>query len=175
MATPTQLRNQIRGLTNLAQVDLNILLRRSLTESSLSAALPPLVETYGAAAATVAAEWYDEFRASHRPSGRFRANPAAIPDSGEHALIGWAFSEATDENALKVLIAGGVQRRIVNFSRLTVMGSSIEDPGARGWERVGAGECDFCQLLIGRGAVYSEASADFESHDHCHCAAVPAF
>ncbi len=175
MATPTQLRSQIRGLTNLAQVDLDVLTRRSLSETALRAALPPLVETYGTAAATVAADWYDEFRRAQRAAGRFRATPAQIADSGEQALVGWAFSEATDENALKVLLAGGLQRRIVNYSRLTVMGSSVQDPAARGWQRVGAGECEFCQMLIGRGAVYSAATADFESHDHCHCAAVPAF
>lgn len=175
MATPTQLRSQIRGLTRLAQADLDGLLRRSVSESSLTASLGPLVATYGAAAATVAADWYDDFRNTEGAVGRFRAIPADIPDSGEKALVGWAFSEASDEAAFKVLIAGGVQRRIVNFSRLTVMGSSLEDPQARGWERVGVGECDFCQVLIGRGAVYSEATADFESHDHCHCAAVPAF
>ena len=53
--------------------------------------------------------------------------------------------------------------------------SSTTDPKARGWQRVGVGECDFCSMLIGRGAVYSEATADFLSHDHCHCYAEPAF
>jgi hypothetical protein len=55
-----------------------------------------------------------------------------------------------------------MQRRIANFSRDTITGSSIADPKAQGWERVGNGECAFCSMLIGRGAVYSEASADFE-------------
>jgi hypothetical protein len=70
-----------------------------------------------------------------------------------------------------------MQRRIANFSRQTVMGSSVADPKARGWQRVGAGECKtgFCDMLIGRGAVYSEASADFAAHDHCKCSAAPAF
>jgi hypothetical protein len=30
-------------------------------------------------------------------------------------------------------------------------------------------------MLIGRGAVYSEATADFQSHDHCNCQAEPAW
>jgi hypothetical protein len=30
-------------------------------------------------------------------------------------------------------------------------------------------------MLIGRGAVYTEASVDFEAHDHCHCGAEPAW
>jgi len=175
MPTPTQLRRQIRSLTNLAEADLATLWRRSLSESTLMAALPPLVEVYGSAAATVAAEWYDEIRDAEDARGRFRAIPATVEDPGEQSLVGWAFSEATDESALKVLIAGGIQRRIANFSRLTVMDSSMQDPAARGWRRTGSGECDFCRMLIGRGAVYTEASVDFQSHDHCNCAAVPAF
>jgi hypothetical protein len=30
-------------------------------------------------------------------------------------------------------------------------------------------------MLLGRGAVYTEASADFEAHDHCNCGAAPAW
>jgi hypothetical protein len=30
-------------------------------------------------------------------------------------------------------------------------------------------------MLIARGAVYTEVTADFASHDHCNCSAVPAF
>jgi hypothetical protein len=68
-----------------------------------------------------------------------------------------------------------MQRRIANVSRYTVAESSVADPGATGWQRVGAGSCAFCRMLIGRGAVYTEAGADFASHDHCNCSAVPAF
>lgn len=175
MPTPTQLRSRIRGLTNLAEADLDSLLRRSVSESALRAALGPLVGAYGAAAATLAAEWYDELRDTQRARGRFQAIPASVDESGEQALIGWAFSEATDESALQALLAGGLQRRIANYSRLTVMDSAVRDPAARGWRRAGSGGCDFCRMLIGRGAVYTEATADFQSHDHCNCAAVPAF
>lgn len=173
MATPTQLRNQIRGLSNLAQVDLDVLLRRSLSEARMAAVLTPLIETYGAAAATLAADWYDEFRSARRAAGRFRAIPATIADSGEQALVGWAFSEATDPDAFKVLLAGGVQRRIVNFARFTVTASSVEDPASGGWVRVGAGECDWCQQYLD-GEVRA-VPYDFPAHDHCNCAAVPAF
>jgi hypothetical protein len=30
-------------------------------------------------------------------------------------------------------------------------------------------------MLIGRGAVYSEAGVDFAAHDHCGCQAAPAW
>jgi hypothetical protein len=55
------------------------------------------------------------------------------------------------------------------------MGSSIADPKARGWMRVGSGRCDFCRMLIGRGAVYTESTVDFHAHDHCGCGATPAW
>ena len=53
--------------------------------------------------------------------------------------------------------------------------STLADPKADGWQRTGVGECKFCEMLIGRGAVYTEATGDFGAHDDCHCSAVPAF
>jgi hypothetical protein len=175
VATPTRLRNQIRGLTRLADGDLAVVWRRNLSESALRDALPSLVAVYGAAAASMAADWYDEFRDAHTARGRFRAIPAEIADSGEQALVGWAFSEAVDEDSLKVLVAGGMQRRIANFARFTVTASSVEDPAAEGWVRVGEGACKsgWCDQYLD-GEVRS-VPYDFPAHDNCHCAAVPAF
>lgn len=42
-----------------------------------------------------------------------------------------------------------------------------------GWRRVGDGGCDFCDMLIGRGSVYKEDTAQFLSHDRCRCTAEP--
>ena len=40
--------------------------------------------------------------------------------------------------------------------------------------RVLGGEgCEFCQMLAGRGAVYSAETADFEAHDKCACTPEP--
>lgn len=172
MSTATRLRSQVRGLTRLAEEDLAALWRKTLSEPALRAALPPLIDVYGSAAASVAADWYDEYRDAHRASGRFRARPAVIADSGEQALVGWAFSEATDDAALKVLIAGGMQRRITNFARFTVTSSSVADPAAEGWVRVGVGECDWCDQYLD-GEIRSVAY-DFPAHDHCNCHAEPA-
>lgn len=144
-------------------------------EAALRDALAPLIETYGAAAATLAADWYDDSRDEVSARGRFFAIPAEIEDVGAQALVGWALTEAQDVSGFQGLVEGGAQRRIANFARLTVSRSSIADPSARGWQRVGTGGCAFCRMLIGRGAVYSEDSADFQSHDHCNCAAVPAW
>jgi len=175
------LRDGVQGLVGYAERDLSALWREVRTAAEARVALhdilPALIDTYGAAAATLAANWFDDLREKVGVAGSFYAIPADIPDSGAHSLVGWATSEASDLNSLQALILGGMQRRIANFSRQTVMGSSIADPKAKGWQRVGVGECKtgFCDMLIARGAVFSEATADFAAHDHCKCSAVPAF
>lgn len=68
-----------------------------------------------------------------------------------------------------------MQRRISNVARDTVTQTSVADPRTDGWMRVGVGQCSFCQMLIGRGAVYTESTVNFGAHDHCKCQAAPAF
>lgn len=182
-ATATDLRRGVERLTRLANRDLDIIWQRVRTgvqaRNALADVLPPLIDKYGAAAATLAAQWYDDLREQAEVKGRFSAIPADIRDSGTDELARWAvaplFQAEPDWMTARTKVHGGLQRRITNFSRQTVAGSSIADPNARGWQRIGAGACAFCAMLISRGAVYSEASADFASHDHCHCAAVPAW
>lgn len=178
MPSATLLRREVQALAATASDDLDLLWRRLDTPAELEAALrdllPSLIASYGSAAATIAADWYDEARDEVAARGRFTAIAADTTDLGAQALVGWALSEAQDVGSLQTLILGGTQRRIANSSRLTVMGSSIADPAAVGWRRIGDGKsCPFCSLLIGRGAVYRESTADFQAHDHCGCAAVP--
>jgi hypothetical protein len=154
MPTPTQLREGVAGLSSLASRDLSGLWRQANTPAELEAVLrdllPALIETY--------------------------AIPADIPDVGAQPLVGWALAEANSLDSVLTLVDGGTQRRIANFSRLTVSRSAVADPSARGWKRVGGGSsCDFCSMRLGRGAVYTEASDDFEAHDHCNCGAAPAW
>lgn len=180
MPSARELRRQLAGLTGLAARDLDALWRSldaaALNGGALFDLLPALVEKYGAAAAAAAADWYDELRDERLIRGRFQAIPADIPNSGVEPLIGWATATATDDASLQAMVLGGTTRRILNYGRQTVMGSSIADPRARGWMRVGDGAtCEFCAMLLDRGAVYSEDSADFPAHDHCGCTASPAW
>lgn len=180
MPTATLLRSDISVLVRDAESDLSTLWRGADTAAALEEALrdllPGLIDLYGSAAATVAADWYDDLRDQKSVRGRFTAIPAEVAETGSQALVGWALAEASDLPTFQTLILGGTQRRIANFSRLTVTNSSVEDPSARGWTRIGDGNsCQFCSMLLGRGAVYSEASADFQAHDHCGCSAAPAF
>lgn len=179
MATPAELRRGEQALARLAANDLAALWRQVSNaveaRKALDDVLPNLIRTYGEAAASLAADWYDEARAAAAVSKSFTALPASLDEQGAHALSGWAADKGTTIEEVLTLAQGGMSRRIVDWSRQTVMGSALADPSADGWQRVGVGECDFCSMLIGRGAVYSEASADFASHDHCRCSAVPAF
>lgn len=172
-------RQAVADLNELASNDIERLLgdltNTKNVQDALRDILPLLIETYGSAAASLAADWYDDFREEMAIARRFSAVPAEVKDVGAHALVGWAATEATDDAAFGSLLLGGVQRRIANFDRLTITESSVADPSARGWMRVGAGECDFCSMLLSRGAVYSEDTADFQAHDNCRCSAVPEF
>lgn len=180
MATPADLRSDLGHLTTLAGAELfgifRDLERGAFGGEALHDLLPALVEKYGMAAATVTADWYDEMRVAAQVKAKFTAIPADIRDSGTHSLIAWAQSQTSDPVVMQQLVRGGATRRILNFSRQTVMGSSVADPGAHGWAREGSGaSCDFCLFLINRGAVFSDDTADFASHDHCNCSAVPQF
>lgn len=177
MPSASLLRSDVALLADEAGSDLDALWGEvdspTRAESVLRDLLPDLISAYGAAAATLAADWYDNTREERAIARRFTATPVEIREVGAQALVGWALDQARDFSGFQTLILGGTQRRIANFSRLTVADSSIADPSARGWKRVGAGKCDFCRMLIGRGAVYTEASADFKSHDHCNCSPAP--
>lgn len=179
---PTQheeFRRAIRDLNVIAQGDIRALLRGLRdprdAKAALEAILPDLVDTYGSAAGTLAADYYDNLRESAQIAGRFTSTPAPIRDPGTTGLIRWALGDATDGGAFSSLILGGIQKRITNVSRQTVMESSYRDPKARGWMRIGGGGCDFCTMLISRGEVYTESSVDFSAHDHDKCSSAPAW
>jgi hypothetical protein len=175
--TPLALRNTVAKLNAQAQRDLATLWRRMESAAQAGEALhdilPALIDTYGLAASVAAAEWYDSLREKADVRGGFIADPVRIDDTGAHALVGWALNTATDDAAFQSLVEGGMQRRIANHSRATVTQASVADPASVGWKRIGAGACEFCQMLISRDQTYSEDTADFASHDHCNCQAYP--
>lgn len=184
MATAQQLRDAIDHLSALSADDLAVIWRQVSTadvaRDALMDVLPALIDAYGTASATVAAEWYDQRREAAGVGRRFQANPAGLRGGGGgQELARWGvgplFSESPDFARAQQLVTGGLQLRIANAARDTVTGAAIADPSARGWQRQAFRGCPFCQMLAGRGSVYGESSADFAAHDHCHCVAVPAF
>src|SRR5690625_606941 len=178
MPPVSQLRGDVAALVTLALSDLDGLWSQVGTleqaREALRDVLPELYGAYGAAAATVAADWYDDLRDEVAAAGRFTAIPAELREPGTDELARWGVSPLLGENpdwdAARSLVAGGLQRRIADVGRRTVMGSAVADPGADGWQRVASGGgCSFCSMLAGRGAVYTEETVDFASHDHCRC------
>lgn len=174
-----QFRREVRDLGIEATKDIEILWRSvkdaRASKDALFDLLPELVAAYHGAAAAAAADFYDDVRESSGAKGRFTAILLDPPDLGTDALVKWALATAADGETFQSLIAGGVTKRVANGARNVVTRSSIADPSSRGWMRVGAGNCDFCAMLVSRGAVYSESTVDFASHDHCNCGAAPAF
>lgn len=143
--------------------------------------MPSLVGDYGDAAATISAEWYNEHRADLNIRGTFLADVARVTELGADALAGWGSSlitpETDDWDAALERITGGLDRRIANAGRETITAATFDDPQAIGWQRQTSPDaCGFCQMLAIRAGLYkSQDTAEFGSHDHCMCLAVPAF
>jgi hypothetical protein len=174
-----EFRRAVRDLGIVAQADLAVLWRSVRdardAKEALMDLLPDLVETYSLAAGSLAADYYDEVREQVAAKGRFTA---IVPEPGEtdtRSLVAWALDNAADGAGFRTLIEGGFQKRIANGARNVVTTSAISDPAADGWMRIGTGECDFCAMLVARGAVYREASVDFAAHDRDKCQAAPSF
>lgn len=118
--------------------------------------LPQLVLVYGEAAATLAADWYDDIRDTDGAVGRFTAIPAEVDVAGADSLARWAvdplFRAEPDWGAARSLVEGGLQRRIANADRDTITGSIDLDPAALGYARHARPDaCAFCAMLATRG------------------------
>lgn len=185
MPDVAQLRTSQAGISALVERDLNRFwstLNLNNPETARDALLrfvPALVETYGSAAASVAADWYDEQRSLEVVGSRFRA-VAAEPVKSDlmEAQVRFGAQHLFTLNPEQTLafLLGSATKYAVAPSRDTVVTSAIKDPAARGWSRHTSGHgCGFCDMLAGRGHVYTQATVGFEAHAHCNCAASPAW
>jgi hypothetical protein len=176
-------RRDLGDLTRLAQNDLRILLTpitdAELARDALLVALPQLVNLYGSAAATLAADWYDDLRdAEAGRARRFRSVTAELPDPERTEIlaryaVGPLFQAEPDMPTAISLAAGGLQRIIADADRQTISRSSIADPAAKGWEWSSSGGCPFCTEHD--GTFYNDPDSELRSHDYCSCLAVPGF
>ena len=149
---------------------------------ALMEVLPALGDQYGSAAASIAADYFEESRLAAGARGSFSPVVAEPPTPARwEALARWGvdplYAATPDPAAALSLIGGGLQRAIADQHRRTITDSAIEDPQAAGWSRVARpGACDFCRMLADRpGAVYTERSVVFKSHDNCGCVAAPSW
>jgi hypothetical protein len=176
-------RRELRTLTGMAQRDLSAMWTQFDSPASardlLMDALPRLVAIYGAAAATLGADYYDELRDEAEAPGSFTAIAAETATTGKldvlaRVAVGSLFGATPDPDAALTIASGGLQRHIADADRETVRFSAVQDRAARGWMRVGNGECDWCQRFLD-GEVHYTEGYDFAAHDHCGCTAEPVF
>lgn len=152
---------------------------------ALEAYLPELIQTYGEAGATVAADFYEELR-DQSPAAR-RAYAAilgdAVPAEQIRASARWAadplFSARPDATAALARVVSMTDRYVKASSRNTVTSNIARDPAEARFARVPTGRttCAFCLLLASRGAVYASKSSAGDDmnkyHSHCDCIATP--
>lgn len=145
--------------------------------NALASYIPLLVQQHSEAAATIAAEWYDDMRAGEGVPGNFRARSEDSPyqDAVDGTVRRAAGSLYTDRpTEALAAIAAKAPKYALAAGRQTIIRSTDRDPRARGWRRVTrAGACKFCQMLAGRGGVYTKSSVHFASHGDCNCASAP--
>lgn len=141
-----------------------------------------VVSQYGDIAASMAAEWFDDIRVSEGVVGSFRATPQASPygadavDGMVRRAVGPMFDDVPDVAAVMRTVAPNAGKYVLGAARETVRRNSFIDPRGTGFQRVARpGACDFCLMLVGRGAVYKKETAFFASHGDCNCAAVPSW
>ena len=176
------LRRDLAALTGIAANDLSILWRQFDTaedaRDGLMEALPRLVALYGAAAATLASDYFDSMREDSGVRGRFEAITAEPELGGLAVLARWAvgplFQADPDPDAALSLAGGGTQKAIADAARLTVVQSSIQDRASAGWVRVGDGGCDWCAKFLD-GEVRYSPGYDFAAHNNCGCTAEPVY
>jgi hypothetical protein len=156
--------------------------------ADLVTASATLVVSYHSISAAAAASYFTAFRTSENVAGAAAPVLAAPPAEEMVAASLYATGEQATRKALDagqspdvamqtafVRTSGAVTRHILNGSRETIISSVQDDQQALGWARVTDGDpCAFCLVLASRGPVYkTEATADFQAHDHCGCMAEP--
>lgn len=175
-------RADLAELKTLADQDLAVVFQQFDTaddiRDGLQDLLPRLMEVYGSASASLAADWYDDLRDEAATRGRFQAIVADLPDLGRvDSLARWAvdplYSAEPDAATAFSKVSGGFQRIIYNADRDTITLSSTQDRRA-GWVRVGNGGCDWCSQYLD-GEIHYVSGYDFDAHDHCQCIALPVF
>jgi hypothetical protein len=197
MATPEQVRAGLTVVTAAAVADTRAVAAVGQTPGDIRAALfaaaPLIVGDYSDGSSALALDWYEELRDAANPRRSFTPRSLAVVREDELASsVAWAtealydlerdldrlteelLREATERSL--TLLEPVIQKDVAAGFRDTVTGNVQVDPDAVGWQRFARpGACKFCVMLADKGAVYTEATADFAAHTTCHCVCGPSF
>jgi len=182
----TQFEQANNGIADLVEQDLLDFLgalnfeRPDAVQTALFEFVPALVSEYGDVAASVAADWYDELRASEGVPGSFRAplapsvSAAQVSDRLGYATRAsgplWLGDSATLTGFLSMM----TNEYALQPGRDTVMQAAHSEKAA--YARIPEpGACKFCLMLASRGFVYSKSTAGGSKkfHGKCRCNAMP--
>lgn len=165
--------------------DLNDIKR---TWPALEAAVVALTKERGRVSSALAADYYRDHRKAEGVPGGFSPVLATVPtDQIVRGLVAMGpvnaaaqIAKGRDPSDVRqttlVNLSGVLGLYLLNHGRRTLLDSIKKDNRARGWQRVTSpGACTFCTEIASRGAVFKEATADFEAHRHCACSAEPVF
>lgn len=200
MATPSQVRRALSVVTGAALSDVRAVTAAAAATGSpsevrgaLFAATPIIVGDYIDGSAALALDWYEELRDAAAPPHRFTPTPLTVVNTDEIASsVAWSTQTLYDleqdlDRMTEELLAQAtrdaltllepvVQKDVASGFRDTILGNTRVDRDAVGWQRYASpGACKFCLMCAARGAVYTEATADFAAHTTCHCTAGPSF
>lgn len=165
--TPAERQRLLSSLSRLTERDLAaIWAKLNLADPDrlaepLAQVLTEIADKYGAVAASLAADWYEEARDDAGVASRFTPVIADSPDADRvSALSRWGvgplFGANPDGAAALTLIVGGLQRIVLDQARDTTFGSVAVDPARPRWARhASINACAFCALMATRGAVYA--------------------
>lgn len=173
----TQLSALVRAELEAFFLSLN-LSRPEAVRDALLEFMPILTDQYGAVAATLAADWYEETRADSGAVGSFRAVTAAsVPAGAVEAKVRYLASHlwTPDPAAMLGGLLTAADKYVKQPGRDTVASNAARE-GVR-WARVptGAKTCSWCLVLASRDAVFlSEKSAKYDKsgeryHGFCDC------
>lgn len=154
------------------------------TYGRLERAVRPVVTKNLATSSGLSSAYIRALRAKRGPGGRIDPKRAAL-DADQFATSLRVTSVVAAKKAaarglagdlamqhVAVLAANSMTRLVLDGGRDTILGALRQDRAR--YARVLGGEgCEFCQMLAGRGAVYSAETADFEAHDKCACTPEP--
>lgn len=179
-------RTEVADIVAVAQADLVERWRelplddRQRLSLALTREIDELVQTYGRMVAGAAADWYLELRRSEVPGRYVPVVRTPVTSAQVASNAGWASAPILRRGGTELALSragGALQRLVVAADRETLIANVDRDPRAARWYRgASANCCAFCAMTASRGATYrSEASADFQAHNHCRCFPVPVF
>lgn len=142
--------------------------------------LPTIADTYGDAAAELAARWYEEQRGIALGVDTYQAiaaptDSAARVTSTIRDKAGLLYGADGNIDALMQHLVPLLDMIVRDASRHTIADNLDADPSHPGWARYAeAKACAFCIMVSSQGAVYeSKSAAGGDYHQGCRCVPVP--